>query len=377
MKILIPTVDYPPIEGGIGTIARELSRELAALGHEVTVIAPYFPGMEDFDRDEPVTVIRFRGYGLGWVRFLPFAMRTWPKLGQYDAVLGLNAAYGALLASYARCPYIAFAYGYEFLKFADGPAIARGLVRRAYTRAQAVIAISHFTRDRLVDFGVDAQRIRTVLPGATPIEQAPDRDALDRLRIRYDLQGKPVVLSTGRLVSRKGFDTLTRAFAKLLEQEPSAMWVVIGRGPEERRIREEARRLNIEDHVLLLGKVDDDELRAWFEIADLFALLPREERAGQVEGFGLVFAEAAAHGVPVVATHSGGIPDAVLDGQTGWLVAPDDAEAAADAMQRVLQSPELARQLGAAARKRVETELNWTHFARGVLDALENGACGA
>lgn len=189
MKIFIPTVDYPPIEGGISTVALEVSRALAARGHSVTIAAPYFPGMDAFDAAEPTHVLRWRGYGLGLLRLIPFLWAAWPHARQADLILAINNTYGGVLGWLAHgrfgAPYVVFAYAYEFLKYRKHPLAAR-LLRGIYARARAVIAISGYTRTRLVEFGVDPARIKVILPGATPATPI-SAETLEAVRERYVL----------------------------------------------------------------------------------------------------------------------------------------------------------------------------------------------
>ncbi len=372
MKILIPTADYPPIEGGIATVARQVARELAALGHEVTVVAPWFPGMDDFDRAQPLRVIRYRGYGLGWARVLPMSIACLRQSRGAGLILAINVASGGLFALAAKrlfnTPYIAFGYGYEFLKFSPRTCPA-SLLRSVYRNAAFVAAISNFTRDKLIEFGVDAPSIEVCLPGAqTPPQPTPS--AINAIKQKLNLNGHRLVLSVGRMVPRKGHLTLVRAMPRVLERHPATVFVCAGRGA----CRDEAERLaagmNVSANLRLPGHLDDAEINALYSICDLFALPAGEGPGGQVEGFGLVFAEAAAHGKPVVAGNSGGIPDAVRDGETGLLVKPEDAEATALAIDRLLSDPDLAARMGAAGKRRVQTDLNWTAFTRSLMDAL-------
>lgn len=382
MRILVATIDYPPIEGGISTVSRCVARELANLGHEVTVVAPFFPGIEDFDQNEPVTVVRFRGYRLGWFRFAPFLRACWPHLRRADAVFAMNVAYGGVLGLLARRlrprPYVAFAYGYEFLKFQGWPLVAR-LLRRVYRRAAAVIAISRFTRGRLLEFGVPPSAVSVVLPGAPGPPTVSEND-LEEVRHRFVLDGRNggtpprVILAVGRFVRRKGHLTLVRALPQILERHPESILVLVGRGPEMSVVAKTAWKLGVRDHVLLPGSVSDGDVQALYRICDVFALPTGNAAKGHVEGFGLVFAEAAAHGKPVVAGRSGGVEDAVLDEETGLLVEPDDPEALADAILRLLDDPGLACRVGENARRRVERELNWATFTRRVLEELGSGS---
>lgn len=373
MKIVIPTADYPPIEGGISSLTLHVSRELAATGHHVTVIAPYLCGLEEFDAGEPYTVVRYRGYGLGWLRIIPLAARAWGELRRADLILGVNVAYGGILGLIARRlfgrPYITFAYAYEFLKFSPGSIRGR-LVRRVYNKATATIAISSFTQDKLLAHGVDSRVVRVIHPGACPAT-AHSNDELKALRHRYLLEGKRVILAVGRLIERKGHQTLLAAMPRILDAVPNAHLVVVGQGPMMSACSRQARALDIRDAVTFAGRLGDADIAGLYQLCDVFALPTGEGDRGQVEGFGLVFAEAHAHGRPVVAGRSGGVVDAVLDGETGLLVEPDDPEAVAGAIVAVLQDAELAKRLGENGRKRVETELNWTAFTRALLATVE------
>ncbi len=371
MKILIPTADYPPIEGGISTVTLQLSRELAALGHEVTVVAPWFARMKDFDRAEPVTVKRFHGYGLGWARFAPMAAACWRELQQTDLVMAINIAYGGLIGRAAQQffnkPYIAFGYGYEFLKF-DKKSFAASLIRKAYQHARITVAISKFTRNALVDFGVPASSVEICLPGAgapTP----PSPAAIDTLKHKLNLNGHRIVLSVGRMVPRKGHLTLVRAMRPVLEHHPDTVLVCAGRGPCRADAEHLATLLNVSEHVRFPGHLSDDEIGTLYSMCEVFAMPAGEGARGQVEGFGLVFAEAAARGKPTIAGRSGGMPDAVHDGETGLLVTPEDTHDTAAAIGRLLSDRAYAARLGEAGRRRVETELNWSAFTRAIMEA--------
>lgn len=369
MNIVIPTADYPPIEGGIASVALHVSREFAAMGHTVTVIAPHFPDMHDFDANEPVRVLRYRGYNLGPLRIVPLAALAWAPMGKADLVLAINVAQGGVLAWLRRRPFVVFAYAYEFLKF-PRTSMAAALLRRVYAAADRVVAISNYTRDRLAEFGVSASRIAVVYPGAPSPRSYPDA-ALIALRRQLGLDGKRIVLAVGRFIRRKGHLNLVRAFARIVERAPDVKLVMVGRGPMKDEVGALVQSLGLADRVCMPGYLPDDDTAMLFQLCDVFALPNGQDESGQVEGFGLVFAEAQAGGKPVVAGRSGGAAEAVLDGETGLLVDPDQPEVLADALLSVLDNPELARKLGAAGRRRVESELNWTQFTRRTLESVE------
>lgn len=366
MRILIPTVDYPPIEGGIGTVTLEVSRELAALGHRVTVVAPWFAGMDDSDAAEPVQVLRFRGYRSGWLRWLPLYMRCRRRLRDTDLIIAPNVAYGGVIGLFSGVPFITFAYAYEFLKFQRVPPLAN-LLRRVYLGADVVVAISSFTRARLTAFGVPERRITTILPGARAAAvDVPDAEALRR---QLGVSASRYILSVGRLIARKNHAALLEAMPSVLERFPDVQLVIVGQGPEECALRTAATQLH--GMVVFTGKVSDPELHALYQDCAMFALPTRDAGGGQVEGFGLVFSEAHAWGKPVVAGRGGGVDDAVIDGVTGILVEPTDIRELARALIRLLEYPDEATTMGDAGRARVMRELNWTVFTRSMLDARE------
>lgn len=372
MRILIPTVDYPPIEGGIATVALQVSRQLAALGHEVTVLAPDLP--RDFDdAAEPVTVLRFSGYGLGWARLFPFLRHAWPLVKDTDLILAINIAYGGVLGRIARrvhgTRYAVFAYAYEFLKFRRVP-VLHGLLRGLYRRAETTVAISRFTQRNLVEFGVPAERVATIFPGANPVTPV-DETRVAAVRQRFELGDAHLILAVGRFIPRKGHLKLVAALPEVLERCPNTHLVMVGRGPCLEECLAKARALEIEGQVHCPGYLDEEILAALYQSCDVFALPTGEDHRGQVEGFGLVFSEAHAHGKPVVAGRSGGVNDAVLEGETGFLVDPHDPHALGDALAKVLCDPKLARRMGEAGRRRVEDELNWRVFTERVMTSVQ------
>lgn len=378
MRILIPTVDYPPIEGGIGTVALQVSRELAALGHKVTVVAPalrrsnpQYRAMGDFDAKEPVEVVRFGGYEWGWFRFIPLLYKTWPYLRETDLILGINVAYGGIIGRLAHArsgrAYVAIAYAYEFLKFRRNPLVSM-VLRSVYRHSNTTVAISRFTRRNLEEFGVPPERITTILPGAPPVRTASE-ETVRAVRERLGVGEAQLILSVGRFIPRKGQMTLVRALPRVLDRLPKTHLVMVGRGPCLADCKSKARDLGIESQVHCLGYVDEEMLAALYQGCDVFALPAGQDDRGQVEGFGLVFSEAHAYGKPVVAGRSGGVTDAVLHEKTGLLVTPEQPEALAAAILSLLEDPARARRMGEAGRRRVEEELNWAEFTRRLIEA--------
>jgi len=178
----------------------------------------------------------------------------------------------------------------------------------------------------------------------------------------------PFILAVGRFMPRKGQMTLVRAMPKVLQAHPQVHLILAGRGLRLAECEAEIRALGLQEQVHCPGYVDEDTLSALYAECALFALPTGEEEGGQVEGFGLVFAEAHAYGKAVVAGRSGGVEDAVRDGETGLLVTPEDPEETARAIVDLLSHPDKARRMGEAGRARVESELNWRVFTERLLE---------
>jgi len=188
-----------------------------------------------------------------------------------------------------------------------------------------------------------------------------------------------VILSVGRLVRRKGFVELVReVMPQVVRRHPEVLLLIVGSDPDSslihrERISDEIRaavkELGLEQHVRLLGRVPDDDLRVLMMRSELF-VLPVRSVPGDMEGFGIVFLEAALAGVPSVSTRVGGVPDAVEHGVTGWLVAPQDINGFSEAVCRLLDDDGERKRLGEAARKRVQERFNWDTLARAYHDTL-------
>jgi phosphatidylinositol alpha-1,6-mannosyltransferase len=187
---------------------------------------------------------------------------------------------------------------------------------------------------------------------------SPGDRAKARRRFRIP-EEKRVILSVSRLWRYKGHDVVLRALSHLSDEiQERFIYVIAGKGPDEESLRHEANRLNLDSVVRWLGYVPEDDLPDLYRCADLFVLCTRDSSVdGRIEGFGLVFLEAQACGVPVVGTRSGGIPDAVEEDEGGWLIAQDADNELADILQLLASDPLAFAQMGRKGRSRVEREM--------------------
>jgi phosphatidylinositol alpha-1,6-mannosyltransferase len=264
------------------------------------------------------------------------------------------------------------AHGMEITKNRDRLRRRLGL-KWVFGSADLSVAVSRYTRARVLDFGVSPDHVRVLPCGVDPERFRPrEREAA---RARFGLGGRPIVLTLSRLVSRKGHDLVIRALPEILRAVPRALYVIAGppNPPYEERLRALAREVGVSDAILFLGYVAADEMADLYSAADVYVMASRTQSgADNFEGFGITYLEANACGVPVVGADSGGVADAIADGETGYLVPPDDVEALAARLRTLLADPAAARRMGAAGRGRVEREFTWDRIAARFLEALED-----
>jgi len=194
-------------------------------------------------------------------------------------------------------------------------------------------------------------------------------EEVPELRDTFDAETRPIILSAGRLVRKKGFDTAIRALEQVVEALPDVLLLIAGDGPERSKLERLVEDCGLQEHVQFLGTIPHPELRTYYNLADVFLMAGHEE-PDDIEGFGLVYLEANACETPTIGSRVGGVPDAVRHEETGLLVPPDDPSATADALIRLLNDPELAEQLGRQGRERVLNEANWDHIANRIFSML-------
>ena len=279
-----------------------------------------------------------------------------------------------------KVPYCIFLYGADLLseqhKYHHS-AFKRRSGRAILGGAAALVAISTWTRDLaltvLGELGLDGhgQRLRIVHLGTDPERFRPGVDVA-ALRERFALPdgGQRWLLTVARLERHKGVDTVIAALPAIVARAPDVRYAVAGSGPERERLEKLADTAGVADRVRFLGEVREADLPALYNVASVYVGASRRAERIGVEGFGISLVEASACGLPVVAGNSGGVPDAVRDGETGFLVPPEDAAAVSEAVCRLLGDPALARRIGAAGRDAVERHYNWDRVVRD-LRAIE------
>jgi phosphatidylinositol alpha-1,6-mannosyltransferase len=368
-RVLLVTNDFPPRPGGIQAYLEALTTNLAEMGeHTLTVYAPRWKRAEQYDSSAPFEVVRHPGTLMLPVPDVDARMRELIAAHDVDTVWFGAAAPLGLLARRARQAgadrVVASTHGHE-VGWSMLP-VARSALRRIGQDSDVVTYISRYTRARFASAFGPRTALEHLPPGVDAERFRPDASARAELRARYGLGERPVILCLSRLVPRKGQDMLIRALPTIRSQIDGAALVIVGGGPYLPTLRRLASSLDAADHVIFTEGVAPAELPAHHAMADVFAMPCRTRGAGlDVEGLGIVYLEASASGVPVVAGRSGGAPESVQEGRTGFVVDGRSIDQIADAVSRILKDPDLAARMGAAGRQWILERWRWqTHAAR-------------
>lgn len=379
-RILLVTNDFPPRRGGIQSYLEQFATRLVAAGeHELFVYAPKWKGADDYDRTAPMPIVRHPGTLMIPEPGVDRRMRRLIADHDIETVWFGAAAPLALLAPRARdagaARVLACTHGHE-VGWSMLP-VARSALRRIGEGADVVTYVSRYTRARFASAFGPRARLEPLPPCVDPDRFRPDPAARAELRTRYGLGERPLVVCVSRLVPRKGQDMLIRAMPEIRRRVDGAALAIVGGGPHAETLHKLAQSCGVADDVVFAGGVPGEELPAHYAMGDVFAMPCRTRGYGlDVEGLGIVFLEASATGVPVVAGNSGGAPETVLDGETGRVVDGRSVDQIADAVSTLLADPELARRMGEAGRRWIIRDWNWaTHTAR-LADLLRVGPGG-
>jgi phosphatidylinositol alpha-1,6-mannosyltransferase len=376
-SVLLVTNDFPPRSGGIQSYLENLVGGLVKTGtHTLTVYAPKWKGCEAFDLEaaaDGYEVVRHPTTLMVPEPSVAIRMRRLIASHDVDTVWFGAAAPLALLAPLARdagaSRVIASTHGHE-VGWSMLP-LARTALRRIGNDTEVVTFISQYTRDRFASAFGPRAALERLSPGVDTDRFEPNSVARAELRARYRLGERPVIVCLSRLVPRKGQDMLIRALPAIRQRIDGAALVIVGGGPYRTTLHQLAHQFGVAEHVVFTDGVPGDELPAHHAMADVFAMPCRTRGAGlDVEGLGIVYLEASASGVPVVAGRSGGAPESVIDGETGLVVDGGDVGAIEVAVGDLLADPDRAKQMGAAGRRWVVENWQWRTKAQRIGELL-------
>jgi glycosyltransferase involved in cell wall biosynthesis len=401
VRIGMITSSYPRFEGDIaGVFVRSLAESVAALGHEVHVLAPYDPALNEPSSD--VQVHRFRyAVGAKWhlvgyakslksdtelkksvYLVLPLYLTAacwelwrWHRRVKFDVIhahwVVPSGPAGALISSLTRTPLVVSLHGSDVFMLEQN-VLADLAAHWIFARASRVTACSMdllkrarhhglpIVKDELLHSAVNTQRFR------------PDPEASDSLRAHTGIApNAPVILALGRLVHKKGFEYLVQAIPDIAARFANVKVIIAGDGPLYGELQRLADELGVGEHLMLVGGVPRGDTVRYINMCDIFVVPSVRDHKGNVDGLPLVVPEAMACGKPLVATRVAGIPEVVIHRENGLLVEEKSPRQLAEAIIELLASPGLAERYGAMNRAKAERELTWNKIAKRMVQVYE------
>jgi phosphatidylinositol alpha-1,6-mannosyltransferase len=365
LRTLIVTNDFPPRTGGIESFVLAMAQRMPP--DEVVVHTARQRGAPEFDAGLPFEVVRDPS------RLMvptPAIARRSAELARsrgcdrvwFGAAAPLGLMAGRLRAAGVR-RLVATTHGHEV--WWAGVPVTRPLIRRIGRDTDVVTYLGEYCRRRIAPALAPADRARMVqlTPGVDDGVFHPGADGA-RVRAEHGLGERPVVVCVSRMVARKGQDVLVRALPRIRERVPGAALLLVGDGPHRRSLERDVDRLGLHADVVFAGRVPWAHTPDYYAAGNVFCMPTRTRRGGlEPEALGICYLEAAATGLPVVAGDSGGAPDAVLDGENGYVVDGRDPAAVADRCATLLLDRELAAKFGARGRAWVAQQWRWDDLA--------------
>ncbi len=386
MRLLWVTDNYLPHRGGSRVVYHNICRELG--NDQVCVVTKWMEGCKAFDSSAGYPIERFRvpflkifsALGIEDLYLIfPLLLKTTVNvIRKRPDVIHCGEALASGLVGYIirkvfGIPYIVWLHDNPF-----GP-VSRfryPLRRHICLGASGIATACSYARDEVKEAGVKSDRIDLVYPSVDTAIFKPT-DGGGRLRARFDIEGKKVLLTISRLLPHKGQDTVIRLLPRLLSMHHDLVYLIGGCGPYRKTLEDLACSLGVTDRVIFAGFIPQEEIADYYNASDLFIMLNREVDGLSLEGFGIVFLEASACGKPVIGGRSGGVSDSILDGTSGFLVDPRDEGEVAEKIDLLLRDLKLAEKMGAAGLKHARNDFSWRESARRTMAFSERLAGAA
>lgn len=360
-QVIILTNDFPPQYGGIQRFMSSIANEMHGLNLNVKVIAPRSKQSRTFDRSLPYEIDRYVNKPLFIeliMLFISYGFAIWRKRPSYTlaSVWFPTGFVAAFFPKRLRGTLGIFAHGSEIKPSSGG--LRRLAMLWAYNRADAILANSTFTKQLLTTVEVRTH-VDVVSCGTEP--QSGSKLTNE----------SPTLISTGRLIERKGFDVVIKALPELIHDFPTLRYDVIGDGPQRKMLEKSVHDLGLSDHVIFHGAVDDATLRSLLLQAWCFAL-PARTIAGDVEGFGIVYLEAAQCYLPSIAGINSGAIDIIIEGNTGYLVDGESISEVREAIRKMFSSKANTIEMGLQACRHANEHFSWRKTTQAVDWIMSN-----
>ncbi len=382
MNILLLSYDYPPNPGGVANIAYQVTCQLNKLGEKMIVVAQKTKGDREFDKNNKFITYRciniFFLRELALILFLPYIVVKHKIDIIYMLIWHQGGLATFLTSGFLNTPYILHTHGLELLDYKRTllDKIKYSLFRQKYKRlifknAGRIIAVSNYTKGIVAKLGTREDKINVIYNSVDINRFKPGLDTSEIIA-KHKLEGKRILLTISRLKKRKGHDVIIKLMPQLLQKIPNIVYLVVGSGKNRDSLESLIKEKDLQNNIIFTGYVDDLNLLLYYNACDIFIMLAKERLdIAEFEGFGLVFLEANSCCKPVIGARTGGIPEAIVDGKTGYLVNPDNNQEIMNKIVSLLENKELANKLGGEGRRRIIREgLIWEPTGKKIQSIL-------
>lgn len=358
-KTLLFTIDFPPNIGGVANYYFEIYKHLP--NNKITVLTQKTNNKDDYSfniyRKELISFLPI------WPRWLPAIFHLYKTIKKEEVstvLVGQILPLGTiafLLSKILNIEYVVFTHGFDILK-SQKRKRKKYLTEIILKNAKNIIANSNFTKNEIKKLGVKPDKITTLYP-CPHIKPPAKNDVKKRLINEYDLKDKKIILSIGRMVKRKGFDTVIKSMNLVTKSVDNAVYIIAGGvGNYENEIRKTVKKYNQKNNITIISNPTNDEIAALYDLCNVF-IMPSRKIGADVEGFGIVYLEANLFEKPVIGGASGGVSEAIINDKTGLLVDPESVGEIKDAIVKLLNNEGVAKTMGVYGKKRVDEQFTW------------------
>ncbi|WP_017471981.1 glycosyltransferase family 4 protein [Amphibacillus jilinensis] len=380
IKRLFVSIDFPPENGGIQNYVYGMVKHLNP--SQTFVLTSNRIGKETYKRFDESQA--YKTYRIGMTNRVSFIRQILQLFGLIYYLVKIKREHkieelhfgnimpigviGPLARKWLKVNYYPYIHGLDFLESKQNR-LKYKLLMYSLKRANKIISNSQYTKTKLIEVGIKPADIVIINPGT----MRHDDIDLNTTAVseKFGLADKAVLLTVGRLVKRKGHDLVIKALQEVIKGNEEVVYVICGSGPERDNLEKIVKTLAMEKHVVFTGAIERSELETLYSLANLFIMLNQElHQEGDVEGYGIVFLEAGLHRTPVIGGRNGGVPDAVIDGKTGFLINPLDKKEVIQTILTLLNDHELARKIGNNGYRWVTEHCLWKQRVN-LLETLE------
>jgi len=352
-RIAIVTENFPPCAGGgIAEWAYGVADCLSRMGHDVTVYTRWKKKIDStIHQNKPFLIHVMRGRDWRKFRYWYTLLYLWGFLRQNtDGIViattwELGRAALFLKNRFPDLQLVLIAHGIEVTRLKTGRSLEK--FRKTIIAASLAIAVSRFTQNAIVDL-MGSQNVNHIvfIPNAVDINRFHHVDDYQGLRKKWDLSpDSKIIITLARVIERKGHDTVIRCLPEIIAEFPKTKYIIAGpwTKPFYQKLHNLIKKLKMENHVIFTGFIDKHDLCKYYSMSDVYVMVSRTiEEHGDTEGFGITFLEANACECPVIGSNAGGIPDAIEDGLSGFLIQPDDVSSLSQKIMTVFRDLDLA-----------------------------------